>query len=356
MAQAPVSTPTLRELDPMTDPRWRALVDAGDSTVFHSPQWLAAVHRSSGLSFTARVLEEDGVVKAGVVWSQMDDLLGVRRISLPFSDVCETVAAEPAQARLLAESVAGDGCPWTLRTRTSRRLDISTPVSGTTWYKLQTIDLTPSLEDLWEGVRKTARYEVRRTVREGAELCLAQDERDLREWFLLHLRLRKYKHRLLAQPYVFFESLWRAFVESGQGFLLLARAEGRVVAGSLFLVWKDGCYYKFNASDSDVRGFRPNNALLWHGMVEAKARGCRFLDLGRSSLHQEGLVAFKAGFGAVTEDIAALTYDATEDGARMREQREARRLLNEMTELFVQRSVPDGVTEQAGARLYRYFA
>ena len=52
----------------------------------------------------------------------------------------------------------------------------------------------------------------------------------------------------LAQPFVFFQNIWRHFVDQQNGFLLLALYQDKIVAGDFFLEWKDTLYYKFNAS------------------------------------------------------------------------------------------------------------
>src|SRR5690606_30698311 len=116
---------------------------------------------------------------------------------------------------------------------------------------------------------------------------VAESEDDLRAFFEMHLRVRKHKYGLLAQPYRFFRSIWDNFLVPGRGRLLLARVDGRVVGGVLYLDWGDTVYYKFNASDPGDLGVRPNDLLVWEGLRRAHESGMRWFDFGVSDWDQE---------------------------------------------------------------------
>src|SRR2546430_7375737 len=66
--------------------------------------------------------------------------------------------------------------------------------------------------------------------------------------FRSHLKVRKYKYGLLAQPYSFFQNIWRHFVDAQHGFLLLAIHGDKIVAGDFFLEWKEKLSYKITTS------------------------------------------------------------------------------------------------------------
>jgi CelD/BcsL family acetyltransferase involved in cellulose biosynthesis len=349
-------TPThvdVTTISPVTDPKWAELIASRPTTVFHSPRWMKVLEETYGLSISASILERDGRVKAGLAWCQVSDFLGTRVVSLPFTDFCDPIATTPEEAKTLAGIIAGKGYPWLLRSRARNLPEVPFHVAATSHFKSATIDVTPIEAELRARVSSMAQRGVRKAERDGVQIVTATTEAELREWYLLHLRLRREKHHLLAQPYSFFQQIWRSFIEQNEGFLLLSKLGDKIIGGTLFLLWQDGCYYKFNASDSAHLALRPNNLVMWRGMLEAKARGCRFLDLGRSKAQQEGLLAFKRSFGAVEEDMYALTYQpfpGDDSGGR-----EAKALLSELTHLLVQSDVPEAVTEKAGSLLYRYF-
>jgi hypothetical protein len=77
------------------------------------------------------------------------------------------------------------------------------------------------------------------------------------------------------------------------------------VAGILTLTCKKTMVYKYGGSDAahHARGGMP--FLFWRVIQEAQAAGTERLDLGRSDLDQDGLIAFKDHLGATR---SGLTY------------------------------------------------
>ena len=142
--------------------------------------------------------------------------------------------------------------------------------------------------------------------------------------------MRKYKYHLLAQPYVFLENIWKRFVATGHGALLLAEHRGEAIGGILFLHWKDTLYYKFNASAADELGYRPNDFVLWNGIQYAKARGLSYLDFGLSDLDQEGLLRYKRKYATEEKVISFLKHAPTSTAA----ERQLHGLLGKLTGLL----------------------
>jgi len=218
------------------------------------------------------------------------------------------------------------------------------------WHGL---DLRSDLDTLWSGLHSSARRAIKKAQKQGVVVHQAQGEETLRAFFELHLGVRKYKYRLLAQPYRFFESIWRHFIEEGRGALMVATFEDEIVGGVLFLEWKDGLYYKFNASSPAQLSVRPNDLLIWEGIQYAKARDLTYLDFGLSDWDQEGLVRYKRKFATEEKTISFLRYSP--NGGPTQQARQLGSLLPQLTQLFTDETVPDQVTEKAGDVLYQFF-
>lgn len=341
-------------VDPRTDPLWRALVHQAPSSVFHSPSWIQVLTDTYGWEANARVvLDDQGEAQAGIPFCLIADVFGKRIVTLPFSDYCDPLVAEPYAWRLLIEGLLPEHCPILIRC-----LHNGIPIADerfalvkqARWHRL---DLRPDLDALWRGMNDAAHRAVAKSQREGLVVRLAQSQADLRAFFEMHLRIRKYKYGLLAQPFRFFQNIWRHFVEAQQGFILLAVYRDKVVAGVFFLEWKDTLYYKFNASNPDELAHRPNDLLIWQGIQHAKARGLAFLDFGLCDWDQEGLARYKRKFGSEEKTISFLQY--TPNGRPAGVEKELRELLGQLTQRFTDPLVPDPVTERAGEDLYRLF-
>jgi lipid II:glycine glycyltransferase (peptidoglycan interpeptide bridge formation enzyme) len=153
---------------------------------------------------------------------------------------------------------------------------------------------------------------VRRGIRkaEAAGLTVAFDDslEAIRLYFSLHCGTRR-RHGVPPQPLRFFENIARYVFAAGQGFVVVARAAEKPVAAAVFLHWRDQAIYKFGASDYQYQHLRPNNLVMWAAIKKYASEGFRQLDLGRTSLANEGLQRFKSGFGAREQRIDYYRYD-----------------------------------------------
>ena len=342
-------------VDPLTDPRWLALVEQSPTDVFHSPQWLRALSRTYGFEPRAvMIVDNEDLATAGMPYCVVGGLPGKRIASPPFSDYCDPIVSSADAWNSMLDLLLEEGCAITVRCLhndlpvNSERMTI---IDRAKWHGL---DLTPDLDSLWAGLESSARGPVRQAESRGVVVRAATDLEELRAFFELHLRIRKYKYRLLAQPYAFFQHLWDEFVKQGRGSLMIALHDGRIVGGVFFLEWKDTLYYKFNASDAAFASVRPNDLIVWTAIETAKARGLTWLDFGLSNWDQEGLVRYKRKYASDEKTITVLHAGPTASPASTAMQ--IRELLPRLTELLTDDRVPDEVTERAGDLLYGMFA
>lgn len=341
-------------VDPRTDSLWQRLVEQTPSSVFHSPGWMRVLTDTYGWEPRAYVLLDDqGQPCGGIPFFKIVDMLGERIVSLPFSDYCDPLVKDAQDWRSLVDLFLCEDCPIALRCLhnalplADERFGV---VKEAKWHGL---DLGPEAEALWQGMEDSTHRAIKKSQREGVVVRVAQSEEDLRAFFEMHLKVRKYKLGLLAQPFQFFQNIWRHFVEPGNGFILLAIYNDRIVAADFFLVWKETLYYKFNASHSDGLSHRPNDLLIWEGIQQGRNRGLKLLDFGLSDIDQEGLVRYKRKFGTEEKTISFLKY--APNGSPTAAEKELRELLNQMSQRFTDHLVPDPVTEKAGEALYRLF-
>jgi CelD/BcsL family acetyltransferase involved in cellulose biosynthesis len=346
----------IQTVNPVDDPLWRRLVEGCDSSLFHAPDWLGVLAATYGFDLGAVVAVDDaGAPRAGLPFCRVDDLLGGRIVCLPFSDYCDPLVAEPALWEPLLAPLLATGLSLSVRCLRSapppQLADRLTPGRRAMWHGL---DLRGGEEAIWAHVDPTGQRAIHRAERDGVRVRAAECERELRAFYELHLRVRKYKYRLLAQPYRLFQEIWRRFVEPGRGALLLAVSGDEIIGGDLFLEWRGRLYYKWNASAAAGLAHRPNDLLIWEGIRQAIGRGCSELDFGLSDCDQPGLVQFKRKFASAEGEI--VVYSA--QGAAPADERAlaARRLLGQLTALLTDDEASDALTARAGDLLYRYFA
>jgi CelD/BcsL family acetyltransferase involved in cellulose biosynthesis len=300
------------------------------------------------------LLNERGEVQAALPTCRVVDIKRERLVTLPFSDYCDPLVEDRAQWECLVEEVVESNRPLAIRCLHNAIPCEDPRFRLTNRAKWHGLDLCAELDSLWNQLDGSARRAVRKAQQEGITIRKAEDKKDLREFYLLHMAVRKQKYQMLAQPYHFFENIWQEFIEKDRGALMVALLGNKVIAGTLFLEWKDGLYYKFNASSPAHLQCRANDLLAWEGIQFAKARGLNTLDFGLSDWDQEGLIRFKRKYAGAEKSISFLRSDHADRVASEAEQH-IRRLLPQLTGLFTDQSVPDEITEKAGNALYRYF-
>jgi CelD/BcsL family acetyltransferase involved in cellulose biosynthesis len=344
-------TANVVHVDTRHDPRWRRFVASRPSDVFHSPAWHAVLHDSYALATVGHLLvDADGVARGGLATCHLDDLKGERLVSLPFSDHCDPLVDDaPSWSRLVAALP-----PLRFRLRTLRAGapggDATfEPVGKARWHG---VVLDDTVDDLPRGVDGGARRAIRKAQASGLVVRATATEHDVRAFFELHLGVRRRKYRMLAQPYRFFEAIRERFLVPGDGTLLVAEAEGRLVAGVLLLSWRDRLFYKFNASDPDALALRPNDLLMAAAIRHGVERGATLLDLGLSDWDQEGLIRYKRKYAQEERTISFLERPCpsgiTPGG-------DVAALFPALTRLLTDERVPSRITERAGDLLYRYF-
>jgi lipid II:glycine glycyltransferase (peptidoglycan interpeptide bridge formation enzyme) len=187
---------------------------------------------------------------------------------------------------------------------------------------------------------------IARASREGVAVRRGLDPDDLLGVFYdLHLRTRR-RQGVPIQPRRFFRLLWDRFLAHGRGVVFVAEVDGQPVAAAVFLGWKRVLVYKFGASDEAAWPRRPNHALFWEAIQWGCQEGFEMLDFGRTDLGNEGLRAFKAGWGT---SETALVYSTLGRPAGV----PAGGRLGGAMSAVIKRS-PVNVCQFVGERLYRY--
>lgn len=345
------ATPVVR-VDPRVDPRWAGLAAGPRGGLFTSPPWIGAVSATYGFVPSARVaVDAAGTPLAGLAWMDIDDIRGARRLALPFCDRADPIVADvDGWTAVTADALAGD-LPFTLRCLDTSVAAADPRLVTTGEAAWHSTPLQGSLDALHARFQSPTRRNIATAERAGVEVVLSAEMDAVAEFHRMHVALRRHKYRLLAQPREFFENIWKAFAPTDSLRTALALVDGRPVAGALYLIWQDVVYYKFGASDPATLPLRPNDAIHWAVMRWAHDRGIGSLDWGISGLDQPGLVAYKRKWGTVEGRVRTLNAG----GAPLGRRAATDRLLDELTALFVDDSVPDSITERAGAALYRYF-
>lgn len=343
----------LKIIDPGTDNRWQNLVERYETTLFHSPEWIQVLKKTYDFDIEGCILINDDTPVAGIAYCSIEDMMDSRIISLPFSDFCDPLVQNQTDWKQLLDYLIDKNFRLKIRCLHNQVPLQDTRLNVHYRAKWHCVDLRSEPDIIWNNLHSSARRAIRKARRNQVEIRIAQDKKDLRAFFNLHLKLRKYKYHLLAQPYQFFENIWDQFIAKQNGALMLAYKDDEVIGGIYFIEWQGKLYYKFNASNPEFIAYRPNDLVLWEGIQYGHKKGLSYLDFGLSDWDQKGLLQYKRKYATEEKTISFLQYVPNQQVSSAEQQMKT--LLSNITDLFVDEAVPDTISEQAGKLLYRYF-
>lgn len=293
---------TVEILDPCSSDEWMKLVRGHpDAGIFHHPRWLAMLRDTYGYKVFAVCVREGECITAAIPFADIQSpLTGRRWISLPFSDHCRPlVQAENSGAmETLLEALRhkhDEGIPkieirWNIAT---------TQAMHDREFVLHTLDLREGYDAVFKRFEKqTLRRSILKAEKSGVRVREGRSVDDLNAFYTLQVNTRK-RLGVPAQPYEFFEAVWRYILQEGLGFLAIAEKDGRPLAANMYFRFGKTVYYKYGASDFRYKEFRPSHAVMNEAIRKACAEGASFFDFGRSDSDGEGLRRFKSGWGSL---------------------------------------------------------
>jgi lipid II:glycine glycyltransferase (peptidoglycan interpeptide bridge formation enzyme) len=167
------------------------------------------------------------------------------------------------------------------------------------------ISLAPSEEELLAGMKPKTRYNTRLAEKKGVRVYEGGPE-DIPLWYGLYQETAE-RDGITLHEREYYERLFE-LARSWTGpkpamHILLAEAEGKVIAGVIIAVFGPGACYLYGAASNEMRNYMASYALQWQGIRLAKKEGALSYDLfgippsDDPSHAMYGLYRFKTGFG-----------------------------------------------------------
>lgn len=336
-----------------SDRRWMDLVASSrEADIFYHPAWSGMLAECYGYSpLVLSLVDRGGEIIAGLPLMEVDKLpTGRRVVALPFSDFCQPLLRDATCAGQMADAIQTwrreCGWPqvevrWPLPSRSGAYV-------GQGFFRHVT-RLESDAEQVYGRFKKTQVQQcIRQAIKAGVVVVEAQTWEDIQVYYDLHVRTRK-RLGVPTQSIRLFRLLWEQLLSKGFGFVLLAYADSKAVAGAVFLNWNQVLTYKFSASDPVHWPLRPNHAVLWRAIRWGCENGYRLFDWGRTDLDDTGLRAFKNGWGTAEH---ALSYTVLADKPpRDRFSPRARAIL-----ALLIKHLPLWANRSIGGLLYGHFA
>ena len=299
-------------LDPLCDSNWdRLVISHPDSNFFHSTAWAKVLCKTYGHKTIYLHFSRSGKIVALVPMMEVrSPFTGCRGVCLPFSDFCGPLVFDKSESGAVIKEIselARDRNWRYFEVRGGREMLPANPTPAIQFYGHR-LPLSDSSEELLARFGSATRRAIRKAEKSGVDVEVTRTRTAILEFYRLHVRTRR-RHGLPPQPLSFFLNIYEEIIKAGQGFVVLARSDSRFFAAAVFFQYGTSAVYKFGASDPVFQEFRGNNLVMWEAIKFLMQNGSRALHFGRTSLDNEGLRRFKAGWGALEEAIEYFRFD-----------------------------------------------
>jgi lipid II:glycine glycyltransferase (peptidoglycan interpeptide bridge formation enzyme) len=168
------------------------------------------------------------------------------------------------------------------------------------------LDISGSQDDIWMGMHKHARYNVRLAERAHAKLdFFAPSNAPLNTFFEL-MQTTAGRDSFSIQSQKYYEAVLQS-IPADSGFVALCTIEDKPAAISLFAAYDGMVHYVFAGSSNDYRKIAPPYFVIWNTILEAKKRGWHTLNFGGiadgvKGTHLAGVTGFKKRFSGYEID------------------------------------------------------
>jgi lipid II:glycine glycyltransferase (peptidoglycan interpeptide bridge formation enzyme) len=179
------------------------------------------------------------------------------------------------------------------------------------WIPLVDGDGTPrSEQDVLAGMNQQWRRNIKKAAKLGVEVERGETS-DLAAFHELYVLTAQRDH-FTPRPLSYFQTMFDALgaEEPDRIRLYLARHEGDLVAGTIWIRVGTHAWYSYGASSTEKRDVRGSNAIQWQMISDSLAAGARVYDLRgiTATLDADddhvGLIQFKVGTGGEAVEYA----------------------------------------------------
>jgi hypothetical protein len=279
---------------------WARLASLPGATLFHSDRWARVLERGfHGAVQVLALVDDDGTLLAALPGCRL--ACGPVRILYGlfpkgnFAGSADAIAPHLESFRKTCEGlgihmvrvIACEDSPVTDLPGVRRESHVR--------HVLDLSGKTP--EGLWEGYGQGVRRQLRRAEKAGIAIRPIRRE-EFPQFHEMQTEMLVRNRSAGGLGPDFYEAIWDEFAPDGKAEFLVAEKDGRVVGAIVGLHGPQVTYYFAGCSRTDALEMRPND-LLMHTLIQnAIRRGSRSFDFLSSSADDEGLIRFKAKWGA----------------------------------------------------------
>jgi FemAB-related protein (PEP-CTERM system-associated) len=295
-------------LEAADEDRWEHFVEANPRAgIYHSLAWRAVT--CEGFGHTAQYLcakNGAGDIVGVMPLFRVHGVRGHRLVSVPMRDRGGPVGEDAGvEHELLAAAIdlARETGAQYLEVRTLDPL-AEDSIAGLAlrqhrhWVTSR-VDLRGGADATWKRLQHKVRQHVRKAEGQGVQVELDSSREGVFRFFDAFVRART-AMGIPPFPREFMDAIWRHLIAAGRANLIMATSGSAIINGMINLLSKDTVIAAYSAPQRAWLKMYPAEMVYWNTISWGAKQGFATFDFGADSPTQEGLIAFKAKFGATT--------------------------------------------------------
>ncbi|MCK4786627.1 MAG: GNAT family N-acetyltransferase [Desulfobacteraceae bacterium] len=277
---------------------------------FHYSPWNRVLHEAYQYEPLYLTAINHGKLQALIPCMEIKSFLtGRRGVCLPFTDYCDPFWGEDITIDDTFNYLANYGKQANWKYIEIRDINNSfRNFPRSSYYWNHTLDINKTEDQLFSGLRTSTKRNIKKAIKADVEVVVSNTRKSMKEFYRLNCMTRK-KNGLPPQPYLFFDKIYQRIISKDKGLLIIARHDGKVVAGALYLHAGKRAIYKYGASDARYNHLRHNNLVMWEAIKWYMKNGYRTLCFGRTDPVNTGLRNYKLGWGTEEKIINYYKFD-----------------------------------------------
>lgn len=168
------------------------------------------------------------------------------------------------------------------------------------------LDITKSEDQLLMEMRKTTRYLIKRSEKDGVSISMSTDPADIKLFWPIYQETAARQHFTpFSKKYL--EEEFKLFAADNQIAFFFAHYQGEVISVAIIVFYGESAFYHHSGSTNKFEKVNASYLLQWRAIQEAKKRGCTLYNFWGIAPEDKpkhpwaGLSLFKKGFGGFAE-------------------------------------------------------
>lgn len=163
-----------------------------------------------------------------------------------------------------------------------------------------TVDLTKGEESIWQGMKKSHRYSVRKSRKEGSAVSIIKKPTDSDIDTFIEIYSETMLRNKAGKKYYFSKEFLSDHFSMLDTILIQVEHRDQIIGMSMFMLGGKYMHYHLSGTVEDVRGLYPSNAIIWEAIRYGVENGYELLHLGGGRGRNDSLFDFKKGFSGIT--------------------------------------------------------